>query len=166
MDAMIRLRACATLLAVAAVPALGSSVAAAATASSAQDPSPRAPARTAPAKVAVDAATTGTRSRPAGQSVPALSASSGRPGPVPAGPRKPLELTLTPAEFRSILDRYQADSGNGAHSAFDDVTVQGRAELQPMRDPVHEVWGGIAAPFWALLYPTQAWRIFLPIPPK
>ena len=28
-----------------------------------------------------------------------------------------------------------------------------------------EVWGAIAAPFWALLHPTQAWRIFLPLPP-
>lgn len=28
-----------------------------------------------------------------------------------------------------------------------------------------EVWGAIAAPFWALLHPTQAWRIIAPIPP-
>ena len=27
------------------------------------------------------------------------------------------------------------------------------------------VWPGIAAPFWALFHPTQAWRIFAPIPP-
>lgn len=27
------------------------------------------------------------------------------------------------------------------------------------------VWGAIAAPFWALLHPTQAWRIIAPIPP-
>ena len=28
-----------------------------------------------------------------------------------------------------------------------------------------EIWPGIGAPFWALLHPTQAWRIFGPIPP-
>jgi hypothetical protein len=27
------------------------------------------------------------------------------------------------------------------------------------------VWGGIAAPLWAVLHPTQAWRIFAPLPP-
>jgi hypothetical protein len=27
-----------------------------------------------------------------------------------------------------------------------------------------EMWGGILAPVWAVLHPTQAWRIFLPIP--
>lgn len=26
-------------------------------------------------------------------------------------------------------------------------------------------WPGIAAPFWALLNPTQSWRIFAPLPP-
>lgn len=26
-------------------------------------------------------------------------------------------------------------------------------------------WPGIAAPFWALMNPTQAWRIFAPLPP-
>ena len=26
-------------------------------------------------------------------------------------------------------------------------------------------WGGIAAPFWAVLNPTEAWRIFMPLAP-
>ena len=85
--------------------------------------------------------------------------------PAPTGPRQPLDLTLPQTKFSAILGQYPADSG-GAPSAFGDVTVRAPAELQPMRDPVHEVWGGIGAPVWALLHPTQAWRIFLPIPPK
>jgi hypothetical protein len=37
-------------------------------------------------------------------------------------------------------------------------------EVLPVRDPTRDIWEGIAAPFWAMLHPTQAWRIFLPIP--
>lgn len=28
------------------------------------------------------------------------------------------------------------------------------------------VWRGIAAPFWAVLHPLQAWRILAPLPPE
>lgn len=42
----------------------------------------------------------------------------------------------------------------------EEVQVQGR------RDPVTPtVWRGIAAPFWAVFNPTQAWRIIAPFPP-
>ena len=75
-------------------------------------------------------------------------------------------VDIRSGEIHAILGRYPGDAGDGAHSAFDDVMVTAATELQPMRDPVHEVWGGIGAPVWALLHPTQAWRIFLPIPPK
>jgi len=44
------------------------------------------------------------------------------------------------------------------------VTAPG--ELAPMRDPSQDAWGGIAAPFWAFMHPKDAWRIFVPIPPK
>jgi hypothetical protein len=35
-----------------------------------------------------------------------------------------------------------------------------------MRDVSQDAWGGIAAPFWALLHPKDAWRILVPIPHK
>ncbi len=42
----------------------------------------------------------------------------------------------------------------------EEVKVQGR------REPVTpKVWPGIAAPFWAIVNPTQAWRIIAPLPP-
>lgn len=42
----------------------------------------------------------------------------------------------------------------------EEVEVQGRREaITPT------VWPGIAAPFWAIFNPTQAWRIIAPFPP-
>ena len=42
----------------------------------------------------------------------------------------------------------------------EEVEVQGRREaITPT------VWRGIAAPFWAIFNPTQAWRIIAPFPP-
>lgn len=39
-------------------------------------------------------------------------------------------------------------------------------EVQGQREAVTPtVWGGIAAPFWAIFNPTQAWRILAPFPP-
>ena len=39
-------------------------------------------------------------------------------------------------------------------------------EVQGQREAVTPtVWGGIAAPFWAIFNPTQAWRIIAPFPP-
>jgi hypothetical protein len=42
----------------------------------------------------------------------------------------------------------------------EEVEVRGRREAVTPK-----VWPGIAAPFWALLNPTQAWRIIAPFPP-
>ena len=50
--------------------------------------------------------------------------------------------------------------------SLEEVTVLAPTELVPMQDVYSEMWGGILAPFWALRHPTQAWRIFLPIPPE
>ena len=42
----------------------------------------------------------------------------------------------------------------------EEVEVQGRREAV-----TPTVWPGIAAPFWAIFNPTQAWRIIAPFPP-
>jgi hypothetical protein len=42
----------------------------------------------------------------------------------------------------------------------EEVEVQGRREAV-----TPTVWRGIAAPFWAIFNPTQAWRIIAPFPP-
>ncbi|HSC05548.1 MAG TPA: hypothetical protein VLD59_01830 [Steroidobacteraceae bacterium] len=44
-----------------------------------------------------------------------------------------------------------------------DVEVESTRERPPTVTP--EIWPAIAAPFWALLHPTDAWRIFFPLPP-
>jgi hypothetical protein len=46
---------------------------------------------------------------------------------------------------------------------IEEVEVEGQRERTEPRSPA--VWGGIAAPIWAILNPTQAWRILAPLPP-
>jgi hypothetical protein len=93
-------------------------------------------------------------------------------GPLPPAPSRaaladmPLQLTLTDPQIRAINAEYQAQSLNAVFGAFDDVIVVAPTWEAPMRDVTREVWGGLAAPVWAILHPAQAWRIFLPIPPR
>jgi hypothetical protein len=84
-----------------------------------------------------------------------------------APPPKPLNLLLTRDELRAIAERYVwvAPEPERANE-LEQVTVKAPSYLAPMRDPSQDVAGGIAAPFWALAHPKDAWRIFLPIPPK
>jgi hypothetical protein len=79
---------------------------------------------------------------------------------------RPLRLTLSEAELLSIIARHQPGTINAVESQLEEILVTAPTDLLPMRDTSQEVWGGIAAPVWALLHPTQAWRIFLPIPPE
>ncbi len=46
---------------------------------------------------------------------------------------------------------------------IEEIEVEGARVPPPTFTP--RVWPAIAAPFWALLHPTQAWRILAPIPP-
>ena len=46
---------------------------------------------------------------------------------------------------------------------LESVEVEGERDRAPTSTPT--VWGGLAAPFWALVNPVQAWRIFAPLPP-
>jgi hypothetical protein len=80
---------------------------------------------------------------------------------------KPLNFLLTREELRAIADRYVWVASDAAQvDESETVTVRAPAYLAPMRDRSQDVAGGIAAPFWALAHPKDAWRIFLPIPPK
>lgn len=62
----------------------------------------------------------------------------------------------TEQQIAVFLARARADN-------LDEVEVEGRRERRHPVTP--NVWGGIAAPIWAVLHPTQAWRIFAPLPP-
>jgi len=63
----------------------------------------------------------------------------------------------TPQEIAWVL------SGTVDPDRIDTVEVQGFRGSSAPRTPV--AWSGIAAPFWALAHPADAWRIFAPLPP-
>jgi hypothetical protein len=77
---------------------------------------------------------------------------------------RPLQLTLTEEELRAFVDRQLANPDLGMNGHLEEILVTAPVELLPMHDITQEVWGGLAAPVWALLNPTQAWRILMPIP--
>ena len=62
----------------------------------------------------------------------------------------------TPRQLDRLIAKMQSDN-------IEEIEVEGARVPAPTFTP--RVWPGIAAPFWALLHPTQAWRIFAPIPP-
>lgn len=85
---------------------------------------------------------------------------------IAAEPDKPQRLDLkapsihnvwTPQEIAWVL------AGTVDPDRLDTVEVQGFRGTSAPRTPV--AWSGIAAPFWALAHPTEAWRIFAPLPP-
>ena len=89
---------------------------------------------------------------------------------VPVVARHPggLNLLLTQSELRDFVRSYETKTGQNLTSPIDDdeVVVRAPGMLAPMRDVSQDAWGGIAAPFWAILHPKDAWRILVPIPPK
>ena len=87
--------------------------------------------------------------------------------PLVARTNQPLDLLLTQAELRSIIRNYEERTGEVLTAPIDEeVLVTAPGEYAPMRELSTDVPRGIAAPFWAVANPSQAWRIFVPIPPK
>ena len=81
---------------------------------------------------------------------------------------QPLDLLLTRSELEAFVRNYDTTTGRVLTAPIDDdeILVRARGMQAPMRDVSQDVWGGIAAPFWAIMNPKDAWRIFVPIPPK
>lgn len=80
-----------------------------------------------------------------------------------APPHKPLDLRapeVTHLFSSEQLNRILAASF--VREDIEEVEVEGEREYLKSTP---DVWSGIAAPFWAVLNPKQAWRIFLPLPP-
>ena len=86
--------------------------------------------------------------------------------PIVTNPILPLSLKLTADQVQLLIKKYRPDIELLDADVDDQIIVTAPNELIPMRDMPREIWGGIAAPFWAIAHPTQAWRIFLPIPPR
>lgn len=82
--------------------------------------------------------------------------------------RQPLNLLLTQSELRSVVRDYENKTGEVLTAPIDEeeVVVRAPGVRAPMRDPSQDVGAGIFAPFWAIMNPRNAWRIFVPIPPK
>ncbi len=81
----------------------------------------------------------------------------------PAESTKPLDLR--PPDITALYTRQQLDQllAKLARENIEEVEVEAARVPPPTFTP--RVWPAIAAPFWALLHPTQSWRIFAPIPP-
>ncbi len=80
-----------------------------------------------------------------------------------APPPKPLDLRApdvtklyTQRQLDRLIAKMEADF-------IEKIEVEGARIPAPEFTP--RIWPGIAAPLWALFNPTQAWRIFAPIPP-
>jgi hypothetical protein len=82
--------------------------------------------------------------------------------------RQPMNLLLTQAELATVVRNYQARTGQdlSALGYDEEVLVTAPGVQAPMRDVSQDVGMGIFAPFWAIANPRDAWRIFVPIPPK
>lgn len=82
-----------------------------------------------------------------------------------------VQATPKPLDLRApdITELYSEDEikrflSRAIDPDIEEIEVEdARTHEAPPSSP--EVWGAIAAPFWALLHPTQAWRIIAPIPP-
>jgi hypothetical protein len=63
---------------------------------------------------------------------------------------------------------YESRTGRDFSSPIGDeeILVTAPGVPAPMRDSSQDVGMGLFAPFWAVANPRDAWRIFVPIPPK
>jgi hypothetical protein len=76
---------------------------------------------------------------------------------------QPAQLDLRIPDIRTLYTQEQIDAllaSTYQEERTEEVEVRGRREVVTPR-----VWPGIAAPIWAIFNPTQAWRIFAPLPP-
>jgi hypothetical protein len=98
------------------------------------------------------------------QNAPTAATAAVIPAKPVAPPAKPLDLRapqitelFTSEEVNKIL------ANTFVSEDIEEVEVEGVRDHRPTNTP--NVWPGIAAPFWALFHPTQAWRIVAPLPP-
>ena len=101
---------------------------------------------------------------PAMRNAAAVAAPATEPGTV-----QPLWLPRTRSDWDEIVAVARLNPtrpGNGSVDGLEEVLVTAPEDLLPMPGVYEKMWGGLLTPVWAVLHPTQAWRIFLPIPPE
>lgn len=86
------------------------------------------------------------------------------PATAAAKPAAHKPLDLRPPNITHLFSSEQLNKILAASFREDIEEVQVEGEREQMPD-TPTVWPGIAAPVWALLNPTQSWRIFAPLPP-
>jgi hypothetical protein len=74
--------------------------------------------------------------------------------------REKLDLRIPDITELYTEEQIQSLLASTFQESAEAVEVQGRREAV-----TPTVWAGIAAPFWAIFNPTQAWRIVAPFPP-
>jgi hypothetical protein len=82
--------------------------------------------------------------------------------------QKPMNLLLTQAELRAVIREHELRTGESFTDPIvdDEILVTAPGVQAPMRDPSQNIGQGLFAPFWAVRNPRDAWRIFVPVPPK
>ena len=75
-----------------------------------------------------------------------------------------LRLKLTARELDALIAKYQGHIDAARDAKLEEVVVSAPTELLPMRSEVNDAWSGLFAPMWAVVHPTQSWRLLLPIP--
>ena len=86
----------------------------------------------------------------------------------PAAPAKSVgkSLDLRPPDITKLYTNEQLEALLEKLEREHIERVEGEgARVPPPPSATPEIWAGIGAPFWALLHPTQAWRIFAPMAP-
>lgn len=94
---------------------------------------------------------------------PAAANSAAVPANAASPPHEPLDLR--PPNITQLFTSEQLNSILAASFVRENIE---EVEVERERDRMPNTptpWGGIASPFWALLNPTQSWRIFAPLPP-
>jgi hypothetical protein len=93
---------------------------------------------------------------PASASIAAVAADPDTPA------RKPLDLRAPNITHLFTSEQLNKILAASFRENIEEVEVEGERDRAPNTPTV---WPAIAAPFWALLNPTQSWRIFAPLPP-
>lgn len=78
-----------------------------------------------------------------------------------AAPAKPLDLRAPDVTQLFTQEQIHRVLAASFRENIEEVEVEGERNLPA----TPRVWPGIFAPFWAVVNPTQAWRIIAPLPP-
>lgn len=74
---------------------------------------------------------------------------------------EPLDLRAPDITHLFTQEQIRQVLATSLREHIEEVEVEGERDIPA----TPRVWPGIFAPFWAIANPTQAWRIFAPLPP-